>query len=159
MNAGTILDAPSLHADSDEAGHAFQDEAGHLFRFHSGRRSDLKPATLMITWVVVDVWFEFRLGSSQSRFRGWDGPLFSHALACQFDAVGIVDKAIEDRVGDGRISDDLIPALDGHLAGDDYRAPLVSILDNLEEVTALFVIELFRPPVVQDRQIVFWRAP
>lgn len=59
----------------------------------------------MITWVVVDVWFEFRLGSSQSRFRGWDGPLFSHALACQFDAVGIVDKAIEDRVGDGRISD------------------------------------------------------
>ncbi|MEF2553791.1 hypothetical protein VQ042_21010 [Aurantimonas sp. A2-1-M11] len=32
-------------ADSDEAGHAFQDEAGHLFRFHSGRRSDLKPAT------------------------------------------------------------------------------------------------------------------
>lgn len=100
----------------------------------------------MITWVVVDVWFEFRLGSSQSRFRGWDGPLFSHALACQFDAVGTVDKAIEDRVGDSRISDDLIPALDGHLAGDDDRAPLVSILDDLEEVTALFVIELFRPP-------------
>lgn len=113
----------------------------------------MKPATLMITWVVVDVWFEFRLGSSQSRFRGWDGPLFSHALACQFDAVGIVDKAIEDRVGDGRISDDLIPALDGHLAGDDDRAPLVSILDDLEEVTALFVIELFWPPVVQDKQI------
>ena len=32
-------------AYSDEAGHAFQDEAGPLFRFHSGRRSDLKPAT------------------------------------------------------------------------------------------------------------------
>ena len=34
--------------DSDEAGHAFQTEAGHLFQFHSGRCSDLKPATFWV---------------------------------------------------------------------------------------------------------------
>ena len=42
----SVMPQPGLAAaDSDEAGHAFQTEAGHLFRFHSGRRSDLKPAT------------------------------------------------------------------------------------------------------------------
>ena len=37
-----------LPAYSDEAGHAFQLDAGHLFRFHSGRHSDLKPATCWV---------------------------------------------------------------------------------------------------------------
>jgi len=40
----TLPNGPDLLADSDEAGGAFQTEAGHPFRFHSGRRSDLKPA-------------------------------------------------------------------------------------------------------------------
>jgi hypothetical protein len=58
--------APRMHAelaDSDEAGHAFHTEAGHLFRFHSGRRSDLKPATFLdLSWVDFDDGFglEFR---------------------------------------------------------------------------------------------------
>jgi hypothetical protein len=35
-------------AYSDEAGHAFRSDAGHLFQFHSGRDSDLKPATFSV---------------------------------------------------------------------------------------------------------------
>jgi hypothetical protein len=100
---------------------------------------------LNITWVVVEVCFEFRFGSSLSRFRHGDGSLFSHALTGQFDAIGIVYEAIEDGVGDGRISDDLVPSVDRNLAGDDGRAPLVAILDDLEEVTTLIVVELFGP--------------
>ena len=64
-----------------------------------------------------------------------------------------MNEAIEDGVGDRGISDDLIPAFDGHLAGDDDREPLVAVFDDLQEVTALVVIELFRPPVVQDKQV------
>jgi hypothetical protein len=41
---GAVKTALRMGADSDEAGGAFQTEAGHPFRFHSGRRSDLKPA-------------------------------------------------------------------------------------------------------------------
>ncbi len=37
-----------LIAYSDEAGHAFRSDAGHLFQFHSGRDSDLKPATFWV---------------------------------------------------------------------------------------------------------------
>ncbi|WP_327648370.1 hypothetical protein [Aurantimonas sp. C2-6-R+9] len=43
--------------------HADSDEAGHLFRFHSGRRSDLKPATFLdLSWVDFDdvLGLEFR---------------------------------------------------------------------------------------------------
>ena len=40
--------------------------------------------------------------------RWGDGAMFSHALAGQFDAVGVVDEAIEDGVGDGGITDDFM---------------------------------------------------
>ncbi len=35
-----------LLANSDKAGHGFRNEGGHPFQFHSGRDSDLKPATV-----------------------------------------------------------------------------------------------------------------
>ena len=45
--------------------------------------------------------------------------LFSEALAGQLDAVGVMDEAIEDGIGDGWIADDFVPLLDRHLTGDD----------------------------------------
>ena len=81
------------------------------------------------------------------------GPSFSHTLAGEFDAIGVVDEAIEDRVGDGGIADDFIPVIDRNLTGDDGRAPLVAVFDDLEEVAALIVIELLRSPVVENEQV------
>lgn len=72
------------------------------------------------------------------------------ALSFEFDAVGVVDEAIEDRVGD---ADDFVPAIDGQLAGDDNRAGFVSVLDDFEQITALVGVERFWSPVVQDQQI------
>jgi hypothetical protein len=42
-----------------------------------------------------------------------------------------VDDAIEDGVGQRGIADDLVPALDRQLAGDEDRAGVVAILDDL----------------------------
>ena len=42
-----------------------------------------------------------------------------HAVAGEIDAVGIVDDAIEDGVGVGWVSDQLVPFIHGNLAGDD----------------------------------------
>ena len=47
---------------------------------------------------------------------------FSHGLSFQGDAVGAVHDAIEDRVGQGVVTDDLVPVLDRQLAGDDGGA-------------------------------------
>ena len=79
--------------------------------------------------------------------------LLPEALSFEYDALGIVDEAIEDRVGDGGVSDDFVPAIDGQLAGDDNRAGFVSILDDFEQITALVGVERFWSPVVQDQQI------
>ena len=72
-----------------------------------------------------------------------DGALLglSQALSLEVDAVGVVDESVEDGVGDGGIADELVPAIDGQLAGHDDRSRLVSILDDFEEVAALLGIE------------------
>src|SRR6266436_9990015 len=84
----------------------------------------------------------------------WGGLLLlSEALSFEVDAVCVVDEAIEDRVGDGGVSDDFVPAIDGQLAGDDNRTGFVSILDDFEQITALVGVERLWSPVVQDQQI------
>jgi hypothetical protein len=79
--------------------------------------------------------------------------LLSEALSFEFDAVGVVDKAIEDCVGDGGISDNFVPAVDGQLAGDDDRTSLISVLDDLEQIAALIGVERLRSPVIKNEQI------
>lgn len=84
---------------------------------------------------------------------GLDLTLLSQALAAEFDAVGIVNKAVEDGVGERRIADHVVPMIDGHLTGDDRGTLLVAIFDDLQEIAALLVVELLRPPVVEDEQV------
>src|SRR5690242_19730984 len=54
----------------------------------------------------------------------------------EIDAVRTVDDAIEDGVAERRIADDLVPAIDRDLAGDQQRAAIVAVVDDLEEVAA-----------------------
>src|SRR5258707_280386 len=84
----------------------------------------------------------------------WSGLLLlSEALSFEVDAVGVVDEAIEDCVGDGGVADDFVPAVDGQLAGDDDRASFISVLDNLKQITALVGVERLWPPVIKNEQI------
>lgn len=65
------------------------------------------------------------------------GVLFSPAFSCEFEAVSVVDQAVENGVGEGRICDRLVPVLDGQLAGDDGGAAAVTILEDFEKVAPL----------------------
>src|SRR6202035_1473698 len=47
---------------------------------------------------------------------------------------GLPTEAMVAYVGDGGIGDDPVPVLDGHLAGDDGRSALMSIVDDFEEI-------------------------
>jgi hypothetical protein len=79
-----------------------------------------------------------------SGVRAW----LSQAVSSQIDAIGIVDDAVEDRVGERRDSNHIVPAVDRNLAGDDERAFVVTVLDDFEEIAGLFRREGFRPPIV-----------
>src|ERR1035438_7406955 len=77
----------------------------------------------------------------------------AHALAGEVEAVGVVNEAVEDGVGEGRIADDVAPLIDRDLAGDEGGAPSVAVLEDLEQVDALRLGEDLQSPVVEDEQM------
>ena len=54
--------------------------------------------------------------------------------------MGRVDEAVEDGVGDGRVGDHIVPAVDWQLAGDDGAGAAVAVVDDLQDVAALLVV-------------------
>ena len=72
-------------------------------------------------------------------------------MAGEIDPVRVVDDAIEDGVGIGGIADQLVPFVDGDLAGDDRRSASVAFFENLEQIVTSGGIERLEPPVVESR--------
>ena len=62
-----------------------------------GRRVDLAPLESVRNLVAY--------GDTVVSFPLFRGALFAQALALQFKAVRVVDQAVEDGIGDGRIAD------------------------------------------------------
>ena len=48
-----------------------------------------------------------------------------------------MNDAIEDGVGECGYPDQIVPAVDGNLAGDDERAFVVAILDDFQQIARL----------------------
>ncbi|HUA54675.1 MAG TPA: hypothetical protein VMB81_21025 [Candidatus Sulfotelmatobacter sp.] len=68
----------------------------------------------------------------------WDliegsGGFPAQRVAAQLDAVGGVDDAVEDGVGDGGVADQVVPAVDWDLAGDDGCAAAAAVFDKIVE--------------------------
>ncbi len=80
------------------------------------------------------------------------GSGLSQAVTFERQPVGIVDEAVEDGVGDGRVGDGLMPLLDRELAGHDGRAATVPIINDLQEVASLIRRQIGETPVVKDQQ-------
>src|SRR5450756_1896057 len=78
---------------------------------------------------------------------------FTHALALECQPVRVVHEPIEDRGGDVRIGDCLVPVIDRKLAGHNRRAAIVPSLDNLKDVATLLSGERGEAPIVQDQQL------
>ena len=62
-------------------------------------------------------------------------------MASEVDPLRVVDDAIEDGVGVGGIADQLVPFVDGDLAGDDRRSAAVAFFENLEQIVTSGGIE------------------
>jgi hypothetical protein len=77
----------------------------------------------------------------------------SEAFAGEVEAVGVVDQAIEDGIGVGRVADQLMPAVDRQLAGDNGGAAAVAVIEDLQKVVTGSGIERLEAPIVEDEQI------
>lgn len=60
------------------------------------------------------------------------GEFAAGRFALESEATSVVDDAVENGVGDGRLTDDVVPPVDGNLAGDEGGAPAAALLDDLE---------------------------
>ena len=60
----------------------------------------------------------------------------------------VVNDTIEDGVGVGGIADQLVPFVDGDLAGDDRRSSAISFFEDFEEIVAGGGIERLKPPIL-----------
>ena len=67
--------------------------------------------------------------------------------------MGVVDEAVENGVGIGRVADHGMPFVDRDLAGEDGRAAAVAILEDLVEVTTGAGVERFEAPIVEDKEL------
>ena len=77
----------------------------------------------------------------------------AQAVAFEFDAMGIVDDAVENGVGAGGFTDQVVPAVDRDLAGDDGGTSAVTLLDDLEKVAALLGAEGLEAPIVENEEL------
>ena len=66
--------------------------------------------------------------------------------------MSVVEQPVEDGVAEGGIADDLVPVIDGDLAGDEGGLSCVSVVEDLEEVTASEVVEAGEPPIIKNEQ-------
>src|SRR6266540_509988 len=71
----------------------------------------------------------------------------AHAFAGEFDSVGVMDQAIEDGVGIGRIADDLMPTVYGKLRSDERGAAAVSLLEDFEQIVTSGGVERLQAPI------------
>ncbi|MBP2449527.1 hypothetical protein JOH51_007035 [Rhizobium leguminosarum] len=101
----------------------------------------------------MDVWIEFCFWSSVGCFGRYWRTLFSHAFTGEIDAIGIVNEAIQDGIGERWVCYYFPPAIQRHLTCNDRRATLVAVFDDLEEIAPLIIVELFRSPIIKDKQI------
>ena len=65
----------------------------------------------------------------------------------------LVDEAVEDGVGIGRVADDGMPFVDGDLASEEVRAAAIAFLEDLVEIVAGVSVERFEAPIVEDQQL------
>lgn len=66
-----------------------------------------------------------------------------------------MDEAIQDGVCIGRIADQLVPVLNGYLAGDESRLPAIAIFQDFHQIVPGIGIERFEPSVVENQEL--WR--
>ena len=64
-----------------------------------------------------------------------------------------MDDPIEDGLGQGGIAHVFVPAIDRKLAGDDQRAGVVAVLDDLQQLALLLGQQRFGSPIVEDEEI------
>ena len=89
------------------------------------------------------------------RFGGGSRFLFAHRVALQRKSIAVMDQSVEDCIGKSRIFEVRMPLLGRQLACDQRGAPIVAIIEDLQEVAADLIRQRGEAEVIEDQQIRF----
>ena len=64
-----------------------------------------------------------------------------------------MNEAIQDRIAESGVTDDVVPKVDGGLACDDGRVPTMAVIKDLQEVAPFGRIEDRQTPIVEDEEL------
>ena len=64
---------------------------------------------------------------------------FTHRVILERELVGIVHEAVEDRIGERGITVQFLPFVDGGLAGHQRGAHAVAVIEDFQQITAIFL--------------------
>ena len=78
--------------------------------------------------------------------------MFAHRLAFEFDSIRVVNQPIQDSVGDRGVGNDLVPLVDGKLAGDEGGFHPLAVVENLQQIPILFARHGGDAKIVEDDQ-------
>ena len=67
--------------------------------------------------------------------------------------MGVVNETVEDRIGVGRVVDDVMPAVHGELGCDDGRAAAVSLLEDFQKIMPGAGVEGLQTPIVENEKV------
>ena len=73
---------------------------------------------------------------------------FSQGVALEFNPISGVNDAVQYRFGISGIPDRAVPAAQGDLGGQDDRAAVMAVIDNLHQIPALGRAQFAHHPVV-----------
>jgi hypothetical protein len=77
----------------------------------------------------------------------------THRLAHQLDLVTVRENPLHDGIGERGAADEVVPGLDGILAGQDRRTHLAPVFENLEEVATFHVRHGRQTPIINGNHI------
>src|SRR5579862_634346 len=89
----------------------------------------------------------------RSSLSAFPFPVAPQTLAGQFDAMGVVNEAVQDGVGVCRVRYDLMPAVHGKLGGDDRRETAIALFEDFEQIVTGGGVERLQAPVVEYQQV------
>jgi hypothetical protein len=103
---------------------------------YSGHREQLRP----VAW-APDPELGGRTAATSVGFASGHCLLLPSRRSFERDPVGTVHEAVQDRVGERRVPDPVVPLLRRQLAGHDRGADRVAILEDLEPVVAFLLAD------------------
>lgn len=104
-------------------------------------------------WIPSEVAAIEHVESASRHVVGRGGAQFAHGVSPEAEAVGSMDESVEDGIGNRRVGDDAVPAIQWQLARDEGGGAVCAIIEQIKEGAPLGVGEGIESPVVEDEEL------